>query len=321
MGPEQRRRGHGRRRRGGACAGQPRRGPADRRPVRRAARSRRRHRLLHPRRRRRVGSGRGRRQRALRDGADGRHDGHPHTVLRRLLYGRSPRRDPPVGDPGLQPRRPRLPAALAGGHHGVRDRPGRGHRLQDRDPGRTGRDPHRRPADGARRPAPRLAVGAARGRPGPRPAHRVERRGPAAVPAAGRAGSVAGQHHRAQPARKPTGHREFPRTRRRGAGHGRPHAGRHRPVARTRLRHRDDRPVVCGRPQRRGRAWTATAGRRRPRALRICLRPKAFRCPPVPTGRRAPGCTTSAPGAPSRGRTRRSAIRSSPRTAKRGSRA
>ena len=43
---------------------------------------------------------------------------------------------PAGGDPGLRPRHPRLPAALAGGHRRLRDRPAQGHRVQDPDAGR-----------------------------------------------------------------------------------------------------------------------------------------------------------------------------------------
>ena len=59
----------------------------------------------------------------------------------------------------------------------------------------------------ADRPAPRLAVGVARGRVRLRATRRVGRRGPARVPAAGGPGPVAGQHHRAQRRRQPTGGR------------------------------------------------------------------------------------------------------------------
>ena len=77
----------------------------------------------------------------------------------------------------------------------------------------TDRSPH-----GRRRPAPRLAGRAGRGRFRPQPAHRLDRRGTARLPAAGRAGPLAGQHHRAQRRRQPAGHRSHP-------GHARGRSG------------------------------------------------------------------------------------------------
>ena len=73
--------------------------------------------------------------------ADGRRGGHP-----------------PDRDPGFGPGLARLPAALAGRHHGrLRDRPAQGARVQGRDAGRARRDAVRRAPRGAHRPAPGLA--------------------------------------------------------------------------------------------------------------------------------------------------------------------
>ena len=127
---------------------------------------------------------------------------------------------------GLDSRAYRL--AVARGDDGVRDRPARRHRVQDQDAGRPGRRTDRRPPHGRDRPALRLAVGADRSRLRPEPADGVERRGPARLPAARRAGSAARHHHRAQRARQPSGggkraqHRRLPITRRRSSGCGRP---------------------------------------------------------------------------------------------------
>ena len=67
---------------------------------------------------------------------------------------------------------------------------------------------HRRPARGRRRSARRLAGRAAGGGFRPRPAERLERRGPAGLPAAGGTGPVARHHHRAQRAGQPDRHRK-----------------------------------------------------------------------------------------------------------------
>ena len=70
-------------------------------------------------------------------------------------------RHPAGGDPGLRARHQGLPAAVARGHRGVRDRPARGHRVQDhaRWPiSAPSRPPTRRTV--ADRPARRLAAGA-----------------------------------------------------------------------------------------------------------------------------------------------------------------
>ena len=63
--------------------------------------------------------------------------GRAHPLLRRLLPRRDAGRHPPGGDPGGRPGLPRLPAGLAGGHHGVRDRPAQGAGVQDLDAGRA----------------------------------------------------------------------------------------------------------------------------------------------------------------------------------------
>ncbi len=109
---------------------------APRRSVRRAAGQRRRPRLLQSNGRRRPGV---HRRSALQPRADKRADRGPHTVLRRLLHQRRIGGYPAGGDSGVRPRHPRLPAAVAGGHGGVRDRPAAGHRVQDRSAGRPGR--------------------------------------------------------------------------------------------------------------------------------------------------------------------------------------
>ena len=77
-----------------------------------------------------LDAGRCRRRRRVRHAADGRHDGRAHPLLRRLLHRGGQRRNPPGGDPGVRARCPRLPAALAGRDHRVRDRPAHGHRVQ-----------------------------------------------------------------------------------------------------------------------------------------------------------------------------------------------
>ena len=64
---------------------------------------------------------------------DERADRRPHPVLRRLLHRSHRCRYSAGRHPGLRPRHPRLPAAVAGRHRGVRDRPTRGDRVQDPD--------------------------------------------------------------------------------------------------------------------------------------------------------------------------------------------
>ncbi len=96
---------------------------------------------------------------------------------------------------------PRLPAALAGGHRGLRDRPARGHRVQDRDAGRPrrrSRPPTAAPSRIDLRDDWPAALRAAGLRPDA--ADRVDRRGPADLPAARRAGPAVRPHHRTQSA-------------------------------------------------------------------------------------------------------------------------
>ena len=136
---------------------------------------------------------------------------------------------------GLDSRAYRL--AVARGHHGLRDRPARGHRLQDPHAGRARRRADRRPPHSRDRPALRLADGAGRGRLRPQPADRVERRGPARLPAAGRPGPAARHHHRAQRARQPVRHRKRARRRPRRSGQAdRAHAVGGATLARARVR-------------------------------------------------------------------------------------
>ncbi len=111
------------------------------------------------------------------------------------------RRHPAGGDPGLRPRRPRLPAAVAGGHRRLRDRPAQGHRVQERDDGVDRRLPHRRAPRGQHRPARGLAGRIAPQRVRRHPADGVERRRTAGVPAARGAGPALRRHHRAVSAR------------------------------------------------------------------------------------------------------------------------
>ena len=68
-------------------------------------------------------------------------------------------RRPAGGDPGVGARLARIPAGVAGGHDGLRDRPARGHRVQDQDACRTRRRADRRPPHRGDRSALRLAVG------------------------------------------------------------------------------------------------------------------------------------------------------------------
>ena len=70
-----------------------------------------------------------------------------------------------------------------------------GDRGEDRDDDEDRRHSHRRPARRRGRPPRRLAGGAAAGGLRRRPAHGVERRGPAGVPAAGGAGPTVRRHH------------------------------------------------------------------------------------------------------------------------------
>ena len=167
--------------------------PADQRPVRRAAGSGGGSGPVHPAGQRRADPCRPRgRQRRCAGGraADDRQHGGPHQVLRRVLHRRDQRGHPAGGDPGVRAGRPRLPAALARRHRRLRDRPAAGDRVQVAHAGRAGRPAHRRPAHGRHRSARRLAGRAARGGVRPRPAQRVERRGPAGLPAARRAGPL-----------------------------------------------------------------------------------------------------------------------------------
>ena len=129
-------------------------------------------------------------------------------------------RGPAGGDPGVGAGRARVPAAVARGHHGVRDRSARGHRVQDRDAGRVRCRTDRRAPHGRDRPAPRLAVGADRRGLRPEPTDGVERRGSARLPAARRAGPAARHHHRAQRRGQPgrRGERADPRPRRTRSG-------------------------------------------------------------------------------------------------------
>jgi hypothetical protein len=62
----------------------------------------------------------------------------------------------PGGDPGLRTRYTRLPAAVAGGNNGLRNRPASGHRVQVRDADRS-QCPDSRPSRGGSRSAPGLA--------------------------------------------------------------------------------------------------------------------------------------------------------------------
>ena len=227
LGPGVQRRGDRDDGRGGPRDGDPRRSPADQRPVRRAAGSRGRRGPAHPAGQRRAEPSRPERR---HDGArdplgrshvpDDRQHGGPHQVLRRVLPGRDQGGHQAGGDPGVGTGCPRLPAALARRHGGLRDRPAAGHRIQDPHAGRAGRHAHRRPARGGHRSARRLARRAARRRIRPGPADRVERRGPARLPAARGAGPPAGHHHRAQRTGQPVRHRKraptaSPATRRR----------------------------------------------------------------------------------------------------------
>ena len=192
---------------------------AHRRPVRRAAGAGRRHRLLHPAGRRRDRPVR--RRRRGRHPADDRRDGGAHPVLRRLLHRRDCRRDPAGGDPGVRPRLPRLPAAVAGGHRRLRDRPAQGDRVQDRDDGVDRRRARRRERRAVGdRPARGLAGGVAPQRVRRHAADGVERRGAAGVPAARRRRTgCSTTSPRCQRAGQPAGHRIPPATA--GAGIGR----------------------------------------------------------------------------------------------------
>ena len=102
---------------------------------------------------------------------------------------------------GLDSRAYRL--RVARGDDGLRDRPARGHRVQDQDAGRTWRRTDRQAPHGRDGPALRLAVGTDRRGLRPEPADGVERRGPARLPAARGTGPPARHHHRAQRARQP----------------------------------------------------------------------------------------------------------------------
>ena len=99
---------------------------------------------------------------------------------------RSRRRGHPAGgDPGVRPRLARVPAAVAGRHDGLRDRPARRHRVQEQDARGFRRRADRQPPDRRDGSALRLAVGTDRRGVRPEPADRLERRGPARLPAAG----------------------------------------------------------------------------------------------------------------------------------------
>ena len=102
------------------------------------------------------------------------------------------------GHPGFGPGHPRLPAGVADGHRGVRDRPAGGHRVQDPGARRLGATPtadRRTVAIDLRDDWPK-ALRDERFRPAP--ADRVDRRGTADLSATRRAGPAARQHHRAQ---------------------------------------------------------------------------------------------------------------------------
>ena len=136
-----------------------------------------------------------------------------------------------------------------------------------------GAEPHRRPPDRRDRPALRLAVRAEGGRLRPGPADGVERRGPARLSAARRAGPAARHHHRAVRPGQPAGHRERRRPidqsdSRRGDGEDAVSLG---PLARARLRPRLGRTRVPRRPQRGRRSiWPGTAGRSPARRSMSC---------------------------------------------------
>ena len=136
-------------------------------------------------------------------------DGGAHALLRRLLH-RHARTDVRrirqavilASGPGLA----RLPAAVAGRHGRLRTRPASGDRGEDRDDGRDRRHPDLRPSPRRGRPARRLACRPAQRGFRPRPAHGVERRGAAGVPAAEAQDRLLRRHHRAVGAGQPAGH-------------------------------------------------------------------------------------------------------------------
>ena len=185
------------------------RGGPDRRPVRRAAGAGGRNGLLHPGARRRDRL-RGRRSR-VQPAARRRGHGGAHPLLRQVVHRCRGRRCPPGGDPRRRPRRARLPAAVAGRNDRVRGRPAGGHRVQDHD-AEPGSAPKPRPTG-----AP-IAIDLRDDWPkalldngfDPHTAHRVDRRGPADLPAARGPGHAVRQHHRAQRSRQPVGHRAHP---------------------------------------------------------------------------------------------------------------
>ena len=125
---------------------------------------------------------------------------------------------------GLDSRAYRLP--WPDGHRRLRDRPAQGDRVQDRDDGRRSA-----PTPTAERRA--VAVDLRDDWPAAlrssgfddEPADRVERRGPAGLPAARRAGPAVRRHHRAQRAGQQAGHRVPPRRRRAASASGRRRSG------------------------------------------------------------------------------------------------
>ena len=108
------------------------------------------------------------------------------------------RRHSAGGDPRRRAGLAGLPAGLAGGHHGLRDRPAQGAGVQDRNPGSPWRGSRVQAAPGPGGSARRLAGRADGRRIRPHPTDRVARRGLAALPAERRPGPVVRDVHRAQ---------------------------------------------------------------------------------------------------------------------------
>ena len=104
---------------------------------------------------------------------------------------------PAGGDPGVRARLPRLPAAVAGGHGRLRDRPAAVIDFKTTTMAELGAQPtatRRTVAVDLRDDWPAALRDSGFRR---QPPHGVERRGPARLSAAGRTGQVVRQHHRA----------------------------------------------------------------------------------------------------------------------------
>ena len=147
---------------------------------------------------------------AGRRGVHGARHCGADAVLRRLLHRCGRSGHPAGGDPGIGPGFPLLPAAVAGRHRRIRDRPAAGHRVQDHDDDVDRRVPRRRASDRRHRPPRGLAEGVARQRVRRQSTDGVERGGAAGLPAARGAGPPLRRHHGAERAGQPAGHRVPP---------------------------------------------------------------------------------------------------------------